>query len=118
MFFFLDHNKNVIKWGYEVLRIPYKHALDKNNKYHDYVTDFYLELLDRNGKLQKYIVEIKPKKQLVRPNPPKNRNRKAVKRYLFEMSMYIRNKCKWKYAEAFCKRNGLIFKVLTEDTLP
>ena len=66
----------------------------------------------KEDKIQTYIVEIKPKKQTISPKPKKNK-----RAYLNECITYETNMCKWKAAEAFCKTNGWIFKILTEDNI-
>lgn len=114
---YMDYSKSVRRWGYEILEIPYSYDLDRSRKKRNYVLDFYAEIVDKNGKLNKYVIEVKPKKQLNRPDPPKNKNKKRIKRYIYEMKMYIKNQNKWKYAKAWCRRNGMIFKIITEKEL-
>lgn len=111
----LDSNANVKCWGFEIVNIPYLFEIDR--KVHKYITDFYVEILDNNGQLKKYIIEVKPKGQLRRPIPPKIKNKKALRRYSYEMNMYIKNLNKWKATIAFCKSRGLIFKIVTETDL-
>jgi hypothetical protein len=57
-------------------------------------------------------VEIKPKKQTVKPTPKKNK-----RAHLNECITYETNTCKWKAAEIYCKERGWVFKILTEDNL-
>jgi len=58
------------------------------------------------------VVEIKPKKQTIKPLPKKNK-----RAYLNECITYETNMCKWKAAESFCKTQGWAFKILTEENL-
>ncbi len=111
----LDHNKNVLKWHFEPFSIPYFYEVDK--KEHKYIIDFYAEVLDKNGDTKKFILEIKPKKQTQLPKKPKNNNAKAQKRYITEVATFIKNKNKWDSAISFCKKKGLIFRIMTEDSM-
>ena len=59
------------------------------------------------------LVEIKPAKQTI---PPKNPKRKT-KKYLNEVSAYIKNTSKWTYAQEYAKSRGWKFQIWTEVTL-
>lgn len=106
---FFDSNPNVISWSSEEVAIPYFSELD--NKWHRYFVDFIIELIDKNGKKQKIMIEVKPFKQT---QQPVKRRGKAQKYFLTEVTTYIVNQAKWKAAEAYCKKNGMTFKILTE----
>ena len=60
-----------------------------------------------------FLVEIKPKKQTI---PPKNPKRKT-KKYLNEVTTYIKNTSKWNAAQQFANAKGWKFQIWTEDTL-
>jgi hypothetical protein len=113
--FFADNSKSILKWGYESLEITYLSPID--NKVHRYFPDFYIELLDKNNQIKKYIVEVKPLNQTKKPEPPKNKNQKAQKRYLTEVATYVINISKWKSAEQYCNKKGFIFKLITENDI-
>lgn len=102
----LDHDLNVVRWSSEELAIPYLSPKDK--KWHRYFPDFIYETKD--GK--KYMVEIKPSKQSQPPKQSKNK-----RKMISEAMTYEVNKAKWAYANEFCKKHGIIFKVLTENEL-
>ena len=108
MFRWCDMNKNVLKWNSEEVIIPYISPLD--NKKHRYFIDIYIEFIDKDGVINKIIIEIKPKKQT---KPPSKRS----KRYMEEMKTYITNQTKWKYASKWAERRGMKFMVLTENEL-
>ena len=59
------------------------------------------------------MVEVKPAIQIQRP---KNPGRQTSK-YLREVATYAVNRSKWNKAKKFCKRNGMIFEVWTENHL-
>lgn len=109
---FCDNNVSVKRWGFEIINIPYLSSIDM--KQHKYITDFYCEILNKQGKLIKYILEVKPSKQTIMPKIPKNKTKKAMKNYMYETEIYVKNQDKWKYATAFCKSRGLEFKIITE----
>ncbi len=59
-----DHNEEVIKWASEPFSVKYFNMLDK--KFHNYYPDFYMKM-DKGGIMQEFVVEIKPKAQLQKP---------------------------------------------------
>ena len=95
--------------GIRCIAIPY---FDKaNNKPRRYFTDFYIEFEDG----RRMIIEIKPYKELQKPVQKQLKTPKQKIQYLNEMKKYITNISKWKSAVAFCKANGIEFKILTEN---
>ena len=107
--FFLDHHPDVKKWCFECLVIPYYSTID--NKMHRYITDFCFEEVDEKDQKRRFVVEVKPESQIVPPKQPKNNNRKAQKRYIYEATTYARNRCKWGAAEDYCKKHGYEFRI-------
>jgi hypothetical protein len=59
------------------------------------------------------LIEIKPKSQT---KPPKKGTRKT-KRYINEVTAYIKNTSKWEAAQQYADHKGWKFQVWTEDTL-
>jgi hypothetical protein len=105
--YFLDHHPNVKKWCYECLEIAYYNPLDK--KMHRYYPDFYFEEENNKGNKRIFVVEVKPKTQIIPPKEPKsNRGRK---RYLYEAKTYITNRLKWEAAEKYCDSKGYEFRI-------
>ena len=107
---YCDRNENVVEWGSEEIVIPYQSPFD--GKIHRYFPDFYVKVQQPNKVIVKYIVEIKPKK-LTRP--PKKDPKRKTKSWLYEVREYSRNQAKWKSALKFCEKQGMEFKILTED---
>jgi hypothetical protein len=107
---YCDLNENVLEWGSEEIALPYRSPLD--DKIHRYFPDFYIKV-NESGTIKKYLIEIKPKKQTIKPNIPK----RQTKGYLYEVFEYAKNQAKWEAAEEFCKDRNWQFKVLTEDDL-
>jgi len=61
----------------------------------------------------KYMIEIKPSRQAVKPKTPK----KKTKSYMRESFEYIKNQAKWQAAKSYCDDNGMQFKLITEKDL-
>lgn len=107
-----DLTENIISWGSEEGWVPYRNPM--TGKVHRYFPDLFIKIKESNGEIKKYLIEIKPKRQTIPPNPtPK----KKTKTWLNEMATYQVNQAKWEAAEKFCKENGIIFKVITEQEL-
>jgi len=104
-------NESIIAWGSEEIRIKYYDPVKK--KVRTYFPDFIIKVKESDGRIKKYIIEIKPKKQTV---PPKPRSR-TTKSYINEVYTYATNQAKWKAADEFCKDHMLEFKIITEDEL-
>jgi hypothetical protein len=66
----LDRNDDVISWASEELIIPYISPHD--NRYHRYFPDFLVKVKTRNGQHKTMLIEIKPKKQTIPPEPSGN----------------------------------------------
>lgn len=109
---YCDQSNNIIEWGSEEVIIPYISPLD--GRVHRYFPDFYIKVKQASGKLKKFIIEVKPKKQCSPPNPNPNRR---TKRWISEVRTWGVNEAKWKSAVDWCDNNGMEFKILTEDDL-
>lgn len=106
-----DKNPSIIKWSSEETVIPYRCPTD--NKLHRYFVDFQIQVMQRDGKLKRYLVEVKPAKQCVPPEYPG----RQTKKYITESLVYIKNQAKWKAATEYCKDRGWEFKIITEKEL-
>ena len=104
---YCDLNEDILYWASEELPVRYYSPLDK--RYHRYFPDFVVKTV--NG--HKYMIEIKPSRQAVKPKPPK----KKTKSYMRESFEYIKNKAKWSAAKAYCEDKGMQFKIITEKDL-
>jgi hypothetical protein len=108
---YLDSNSNILEWSSEEFYIWYKSPIDNNA--HRYFPDFYVKEKYQDGKIKKYLVEIKPKKQTEPPAKPK----RQTKRYISEVYEYAKNQSKWEAAREWCLDQGYEFKILTENEL-
>lgn len=119
-----DLNKNVLKWGSEVITIKYLNEVD--GREHRYITDFYAEIKDNNGQIYKCLIEVKPENQMERldeqgnlilPKEPKKKSMKAFQNYVNKVNVIRKNHSKWKAAREYCKKMGYVWKVITERDL-
>lgn len=107
-----DLTENIVSWGSEEGWVPYRNPM--TGRIHRYFPDLFIKIKESNGDIKKYLIEIKPKRQTIPPNPtPK----KKTKTWLNEMATYQVNQAKWEAAERFCKENGITFRIITEQEL-
>jgi hypothetical protein len=106
-----DTNKRVLEWGSENYVIPYLSPLD--GKYHRYFVDNYVKIQLDNNIIEKYLIEIKPFVQTLKPE----KGRKKQTTFLYEAKTFITNKAKWDAAKKFCEKKNFKFLILTEKEL-
>lgn len=109
---YCDRKENILEWGSEEFFIPYYDPTTE--KVRRYFPDFYMKVKESDGKISRYIVEVKPKKQTIKPQ---RTTRKRNKTYINEVLTYEKNMAKWKAALDFCESRLIHFKVITEDDL-
>jgi len=108
---YLDDHPDVQEWASEELAIPYRSPID--GRVHRYFPDFWVKKLNREGKTDVVVVEIKPFKETAEPTPQKN----LTKRYLYEVKTWGVNSAKWAEARKYCKNRGWDFIIITEKEL-
>ena len=102
---FLDNNDNILQWASESISIPYRNPI--TGKQSIYVPDFLITYRNRNNQMIAEVIEIKPKKQSVVESKMKANERAVV----------AVNYAKWDSATKWCRKQGLLFRVITEDDL-
>ena len=102
---FCDTNDHILQWASESIAIPYKHPL--TGKMTQYIPDFLITYRTRNNTMKAELIEIKPKKQSVIESKMSSRERAVV----------AVNYAKWHSATIWAKRNGMTFRVITEDDM-
>ena len=85
---YCDNHTKILEWGSEEIMLPYRSPID--NKIHRYFPDFYIKVKESNGKIKRYIIEIKPKKQTIEPKVKKRK----TKGYIYEVYEYAKNQAK------------------------
>jgi hypothetical protein len=106
-----DQNDDIISWASEELIVPYKSPID--NRFHRYFPDFIVKVKTRDGTMKTLMIEVKPKKQTMPPEPKK----RITKQYVTEVTTYGVNQAKWKAANEYCLDRGWEFKIMTEEHL-
>tara|TARA_B100000902_G_scaffold369115_1_gene393025 strand:- start:207 stop:641 length:435 start_codon:yes stop_codon:yes gene_type:complete len=104
---YCDRTPEIIAWASEEIAIKYYNPLDK--RVHRYFPDFIV----KTSKDKKYIIEIKPYKQTLKPKVPS----KKTKSFLRESFEYIKNISKWQAAKVYAEEKGYEFKIMTEKEL-
>jgi hypothetical protein len=102
---FLDNNDNILQWASESISIPYRNPI--TGKQSIYIPDFLITYRNRNNQMVAEVIEIKPKKQSVVESKMKANERATV----------AVNYAKWDSATKWCKKQGLLFRVITEDDM-
>ena len=108
---YCDKNAKILEWGSEEIALPYISPHD--SRIHRYFPDFYIKVQENTGKVKRYLIEVKPLKQTVKPKKPK----RQTKGYIREAFEYARNQAKWKAAREYCADRMWEFKVTTEKEL-
>jgi hypothetical protein len=103
---FCDTNPSILKWASEAIQIPYKDPL--TGKSTVYVPDFFIQYVDKQGRMLTELVEIKPSSQQILERVGKNK---------FNQMQFVKNQAKWAAASAWCKQQGLRFRILNENDI-
>lgn len=108
-----DKNDSIIQWASEELIIPYFDPV--SNKFRRYFPDFVIKSKNKNGLIETIVIEVKPLKETMQPNPVKNPTKS--KRYLTEVAKWGTNQAKFSAANKYCEEKGWKFMILTEKEL-
>ena len=106
-----DSNPNILQWWSEELAIPYYDPVQK--KWRRYFPDFWMKVKEKNGKVNTYLIEVKPKRQVEGPKPQKRK----TKKYLREVFEYATNQAKSEAANDYCRDRLWTFRIVTEREL-
>lgn len=102
----LDENPGVLNWASESIQIPYQDPL--TGRYTIYVPDFFMVYADKSGKKHAEVIEVKPASQTFREQVGKSK---------YNQEQYVKNLAKWEAATAWCKQQGLVFRVVNEGDI-
>ena len=103
---FCDTNPSVQKWASEAVQIPYRDPL--TNKQTVYVPDFFIQYIDKQARIITELIEIKPASQMILERVGKNK---------YNQAQYVKNQAKWAAANAWCRQQGIKFRILNENDL-
>jgi hypothetical protein len=102
----LDENAGIIQWASESIKIPYRDPL--TGKHTVYVPDFLVMYMDKTQKKHAELWEVKPRSQTVLEAVGKNK---------YNQAHYVKNMAKWQVARQWARKQGLAFRILTEDDI-
>lgn len=103
---FCDSHPSVQKWASEAIAIPYRCPITGRQTI--YVPDFFIQYIDKNTTLHTELIEIKPQNQTLREKVGRNKNNQI---------QYVKNVAKWRAAQAWCKAQGIKFRVVNEQDI-
>jgi hypothetical protein len=112
---FCDLNENILSWSNEPVAIPYYDPL--TNVTRRYYVDFAIVTRDNNGTVTKWLLEVKPSKQISPPKAPNRMTDKQTDNYLRTAKAYIINQAKFEAAKLFAADRGFKFGIITENFL-
>jgi hypothetical protein len=102
---FCDNNPNVLQWASESIHINYTNPF--TNRATIYVPDFFIVYVDKSGAKRAELIEIKPSSQSTLESAKSTRDQAAA----------VLNMYKWQAAQAWCKTQGISFRVVTENDI-
>jgi hypothetical protein len=103
---FCDNNPAILQWASEAIHINYRNPLTNRNTI--YVPDFLIIYTDKTGQKHAEVIEVKPTKETTL---------EAAGRSTKAQAAAIVNMAKWEAARAWCKNQGLAFRVVTENEI-
>jgi hypothetical protein len=105
-----DTHPNVAAWSSESISISYQNPL--TGKWSFYIPDFFVIYVDKDGKYNAEIIEIKPAKEHPEYRPgPKERISEKTK------LIQTINAAKWQAAMKYCIQRKIGFRVATEQQM-
>jgi hypothetical protein len=102
----LDEHPGVQSWASESIQIPYRDPL--TGKSTIYVPDFFVVYVDKTGSKHAEVVEVKPSNHTFR---------EAVGKSRYNQEQYVKNLAKWEAAGAWCKQQGIKFRIVNEGDI-
>ena len=103
---FCDNNPAIEQWSSEPVKIPYRDPL--TGKQTVYVPDFLVSYVDKNQQRHVEMIEIKPASQMLIERVGKNP---------YNQAQFVKNQAKWAAASAWCKNQGIRFRIINEHDL-
>ena len=119
---FIDKNPKVLKWGSEIMGIPY---IGIDNKPHTYYMDFYIEIENLNNPTgyDRVLIEVKPSVEVMRiinnkpPEKPIKSTPTSLRNWEYAMLEFKKNKLKWLATQNYVRIHSMKFVIVTEKTL-
>lgn len=101
-----DTHPAIIKWASEAISIPYRCPM--TGKQTVYIPDFFIQYIDKPGNMHVELIEVKPRNQTMKEHVGRNKHNQIE---------YARNMSKWQAATAWCRKQGIKFRVINEQDL-
>jgi hypothetical protein len=117
MFRWCDLHPDILEWQSEEIFVTYRNPAKKGNLSR-YYPDIILKRKNKEGVIEKFMIEIKPKKETYGPNIEnkyKTPTGRVSRRYLNESIKYAINTAKWEAAQKYCEERNMKFVIFTED---
>ena len=105
-----DNNPMVVDWISETVTVPYYNPIKRRQA--RYYPDFVLTVRTKEGKLKKWLVEVKPKKETM---PPERKRGKRKATLLYEQATWAVNTAKWEAAKKWAEKHYMKFVLVTEE---
>jgi hypothetical protein len=102
---FCDNNPAMLQWASESINIPYRNPF--TNRQTIYVPDFLIIYVDSKNQKHAELVEVKPSTETTMESARSMRDKAYV----------ALNHAKWAAATAWCRQNGMRFRVVTENEI-
>lgn len=128
-----DYSPSIVRWASEPVKVPFydkvtkanecrKLGLNPNNPRNwiikNYNIDFLVEVKKDENTIEKWYIEIKPKKKLFKPKPvKKTAPLKEQRKFNNAAKEYMLNEEKFAAMKAYANRQNAKFYVFTEDQL-
>lgn len=103
---FCDNNPSILQWASEAIHVNYRNPF--TGKPTIYVPDFLIIYTDATGQKHAEVIEVKPTKETTL---------EAAGRSPRAQAAAILNAAKWEAARAWCKAQGLKFRIITENEI-
>lgn len=100
-----DNHPSITSWASEAVHINYRNPFTGKNTI--YIPDFLIVYQDASGQQHAELIEIKPLKETSLQEAKSKR----------DQAFAILNHCKWEAAKAWCKGQGLKFRIVTEQDI-
>lgn len=100
-----DNHPNIVSWASESVRIPYLNPV--TGRQTNYVPDFFIVYVDKNGQNHAELIEVKPSKEMTFENARSQRDKLVV----------AINHAKWAAAHAWARSNGIKFRIISENEI-
>lgn len=108
-FMYCERDPVIVSWVDEP-DLQLKYFFD--GKMRTYFVDLMIEIQCEDGEIRKYLVEVKPNKEVKPPKPSKN-----AKSFKYETETYNKNLAKWKACHKFAQSKGWGFAIWDENVL-